>query len=86
MALGFLIWMYLFRNDYYYFFRNMLFVSMGIALVGYIGFLTAPPRMYPASTDSLTRSTPSPASTTTRPRPLHQPLRRGAFRCTARSP
>ena len=47
VALGFLIWMYLFRNDYYYFFRNMLFVSMGLALVGYIGFPTAPPRMYP---------------------------------------
>lgn len=47
VAMAFLIWMYLFRNEYYYFFRNMLFVSMGLALVGYIGFPTAPPRMYP---------------------------------------
>ncbi|HMT04484.1 MAG: phosphatase PAP2 family protein [Solirubrobacterales bacterium] len=47
VALAFLIWMYLFRNEYYYFFRNMLFVSMGLALVGYIGFPTAPPRMFP---------------------------------------
>lgn len=47
VAVAFLIWLYLFRNEYYYFFRNMLFVSMGLALVGYIGFPTAPPRMYP---------------------------------------
>lgn len=47
VALGFLAWLYLYRNDHYYFFRNMLFVSMGLALVGYIGFPTAPPRMYP---------------------------------------
>src|SRR5690606_4435125 len=47
VAVAFLIWLYLFRNEHYYFFRNMLFVSMGLALVGYIGFPTAPPRMYP---------------------------------------
>ncbi len=47
VALAFLVWMYLFRNSHYYFFRNMLFVSMGLALIGYIGFPTAPPRMYP---------------------------------------
>lgn len=47
VALAFLLWMYLFRNEQYYFFRNMLLVSMGIALVGYIGFPTAPPRMFP---------------------------------------
>lgn len=47
VATSFLIWLYLFRNDAYYFMRNMLFVSMGLALVGYIGYPTAPPRMYP---------------------------------------
>jgi hypothetical protein len=47
VALAFLVWLYLFRNDSYYFFRNMLFVAMGLALVGYIGFPTAPPRMLP---------------------------------------
>lgn len=46
VALTFLIWMYLFRNEYYYFFRNMLFVAMALALIGYIGFPTAPPRMF----------------------------------------
>lgn len=47
VALTFLIWMYLFRNEQYYFFRNMLFAAMALALVGYIGFPTAPPRMFP---------------------------------------
>ena len=47
VASTFLIWIYLFRNDAYYFLRNMLFVSMGLALIGYIGYPTAPPRMFP---------------------------------------
>jgi len=47
VAMGFLIWLYLFRNDAYYFVRNMFIVSMALALVGYIGFPTAPPRMFP---------------------------------------
>jgi len=47
IALGFLIWMYFFRNEQYYFFRNMLFAAMALALIGYIGFPTAPPRMFP---------------------------------------
>jgi membrane-associated phospholipid phosphatase len=47
IALGFLVWLYLFRNESYYFVRNMFVVSMGIALVGYTMFPTAPPRMFP---------------------------------------
>ena len=47
IALGFLVWLYLFRNESYYFVRNMFVVSMGLALVGYSLFPTAPPRMYP---------------------------------------
>jgi membrane-associated phospholipid phosphatase len=47
IALGFLVWLYLFRNDSYYFVRNMFVIAMGLALVGYIGFPTAPPRMFP---------------------------------------
>lgn len=47
IALGFLIWLYLFRNDSYYFVRNMFVVSMGFALIGYTLFPTAPPRMFP---------------------------------------
>ncbi len=41
----FLAWLYLFRNDNFYFVRNMFMVAMGIALVGYAFFPTAPPRM-----------------------------------------
>ncbi len=47
IALGFLIWLYLFRNESYYFVRNMFVVSMGLALIGYSIFPTAPPRMFP---------------------------------------
>lgn len=47
IALGFLVWLYLFHNQAYYFVRNMFVVSMGLALVGYSLFPTAPPRMYP---------------------------------------
>ncbi|HET8815291.1 MAG TPA: phosphatase PAP2 family protein [Solirubrobacterales bacterium] len=47
IALGFLVWLYLFRNQTYYFVRNMFVVSMGLALVGYTLYPTAPPRMFP---------------------------------------
>ncbi len=57
IALGFLVWLYLFRNESYYFVRNMFVVSMGLALVGYTLFPTAPPRMYPqyGFVDTLTK-------------------------------
>jgi len=42
-----LIWIYLFRNDAFYFVRNMMVIGMAIALVGYIVFPTAPPRFFP---------------------------------------
>ena len=47
IALGFLVWLYVFRNESYYFVRNMFVVSMCLALIGYIGYPTAPPRMFP---------------------------------------
>ncbi|HEY5977935.1 MAG TPA: phosphatase PAP2 family protein [Solirubrobacterales bacterium] len=46
IAIGFLFWLYLFRNESYYFVRNMFVVAMGIALVGYTAYPTAPPRMF----------------------------------------
>jgi PAP2 superfamily len=51
----FLAWLYLFRNDNFYFVRNMFMVAMGIALIGYAFFPTAPPRMLPGEgfTDTL---------------------------------
>jgi membrane-associated phospholipid phosphatase len=47
VALGFLVWLYLFRNESYYFVRNMFVASMGLALIGYAVYPTAPPRMFP---------------------------------------
>ena len=44
---GFLAWLYLFRNEHFYFVRNMFMVAMGLALVGYAVFPTAPPRLMP---------------------------------------
>jgi membrane-associated phospholipid phosphatase len=42
-----LAFIYLFRNEHFYFVRNMFMVAMGIALVGYLLYPTAPPRMLP---------------------------------------
>jgi PAP2 superfamily len=44
---GFLAWMYLFRNEHFYFIRNMFMVAMALALIGYGLFPTAPPRLMP---------------------------------------
>jgi hypothetical protein len=41
----FMFWLYLRRNDFYYFVRNIVFAAMGVALIGYFFFPTAPPRM-----------------------------------------
>jgi membrane-associated phospholipid phosphatase len=43
----FLIWLYLARNEAYYFVRNMFMIAMGLALVGYVAFPAAPPRFLP---------------------------------------
>lgn len=42
----FMIWLYLYRNDHFYFVRNMFMVAMGLALVGYTLLPTAPPRFF----------------------------------------
>jgi len=44
---SFLVWLYLFRNETFYFVRNMFLVAMAVALVGYTVFPTAPPRLLP---------------------------------------
>jgi membrane-associated phospholipid phosphatase len=44
---SFLTWLYLFRNEHFYFVRNMFMIAMLLALVGYAAFPTAPPRFYP---------------------------------------
>ena len=43
----FLIWLYTARNHAFYYVRNMFMVAMGLALVGYVAFPTAPPRFLP---------------------------------------
>ena len=43
----FLIWLYIARNHAFYFVRNMFMVGMGLALVGYMAYPTAPPRFLP---------------------------------------
>jgi len=43
----FLIWLYLARNQSYYYVRNMFMVAMGLALVLYVAYPTAPPRFMP---------------------------------------
>jgi hypothetical protein len=47
VTITFLAWLYLFRNESFNFVRNMFMVAMGLALVGYALFPTAPPRMFP---------------------------------------
>jgi membrane-associated phospholipid phosphatase len=42
-----LAWIYLRRNERFYFVRNMFMVAMAIALVGYVAVPTAPPRFMP---------------------------------------
>jgi PAP2 superfamily len=47
VTVGFLVWLYMYRNKSFYFVRNMFMVAMGLALIGYTLMPTAPPRMFP---------------------------------------
>ena len=47
ITVGTLAFIYLYRNDAFYFVRNMFMIAMGIALVGYVAYPTAPPRFMP---------------------------------------
>ena len=42
----FMVWLYLYRNEHFYFVRNLFMVAMGLALVGYALVPTAPPRFF----------------------------------------
>lgn len=44
---SFIVWLYVARNRSFYYVRNMFAIAMGLALVGYILFPTAPPRYMP---------------------------------------
>ena len=52
---AFLVWLYLFRNQNFYFVRNMFMVAMGLAVVGDALLPTAPPRMFDQFTDTITQ-------------------------------
>jgi membrane-associated phospholipid phosphatase len=47
VTLGALVFIYLRRNDSFYFVRNMFMIAMLVALVGYALYPTAPPRLMP---------------------------------------
>jgi membrane-associated phospholipid phosphatase len=51
---AFLVWLYIFRNQHFYFVRNMFMVAMALALVGYALLPTAPPRMFDGFSDTIT--------------------------------
>jgi hypothetical protein len=59
VTLGALAFLYLFHNRSFYFVRNMFMVAMGIALIGYMLYPTAPPRFLPewGFTDSVSQFT-----------------------------
>ncbi len=42
-----LAWIYLWRNAAFYFVRNMFMAAMGMALILYVAYPTAPPRLMP---------------------------------------
>jgi hypothetical protein len=52
---AFLVWLYLFRNQHFYFVRNMFMVAMGLAVIGYALLPTAPPRLFDEFTDTITK-------------------------------
>jgi hypothetical protein len=52
---SFLVWLYIFRNQHFYFVRNMFMVAMGLAVIGYALLPTAPPRMFDEFTDTITQ-------------------------------
>jgi membrane-associated phospholipid phosphatase len=59
ITMGALVWIYLRRNESFYFVRNMFMVAMAFALVGYALYPTAPPRLMPqwGFTDSIQQFT-----------------------------
>ncbi len=65
VLVGALLYLYMFHNRSFYFVRNMLMVSMAVALVGYVVFPTAPPRFLPewGFIDSVSDFTGVPATT-----------------------
>ncbi len=57
VTIGALVFIYVRRNDSFYFVRNMFMIAMALALVGYALYPTAPPRLMPewGFTDSISQ-------------------------------
>src|SRR5437588_4821425 len=57
VSIGALLFIYLRRNDSFYFVRNVFMIAMALALVGYALYPTAPPRLMPewGFTDSVSQ-------------------------------
>jgi membrane-associated phospholipid phosphatase len=57
VSVAVLVFIYMRRNDSFYFVRNMFVIAMGIALIGYWLYPTAPPRLMPewGFTDSVSQ-------------------------------
>jgi hypothetical protein len=47
VTLAAIVYLYLFHNASFYFVRNMFIVALGLAIVGYVVYPTAPPRFMP---------------------------------------
>jgi hypothetical protein len=47
ITVGALVFIYMFHNKRFYFVRNMMITAMVLALIGYVVFPAAPPRLFP---------------------------------------
>jgi hypothetical protein len=67
ITLGVLVFIYLFHNSSFYFVRNMFLVAMGLALLCYVLYPTAPPRFFTewGFTDSVAELTGIPQDSMT---------------------
>jgi hypothetical protein len=49
ITFGFLLWVYLWRNDAWSYLRNTVIIGFSIGIVGYLAYPCAPPRLLPSS-------------------------------------
>jgi hypothetical protein len=49
ITFGFLLWVYLWRNDAWSYLRNTVIIGFSIGIVGYLSYPCAPPRLLPSS-------------------------------------
>jgi hypothetical protein len=49
ITFGFLLWVYLWRNDAWPFLRNTVIIGFSLGIVGYLSYPCAPPRLLPSN-------------------------------------